>query len=152
MVLAAAILTIISAAFSAGSGYGALDQYTSAISYYNSIGSSVPTLYFGYLTIGILTIVAGTVAIAGAILMLKRKLLIISILGAIIPLVAVFAPYIVVPQYQYSIVEITIIIFAILSGVFVITSRNEFVKPSVNQSVKIPSVGKSSAYSSDNNV
>jgi uncharacterized membrane protein YvbJ len=94
VVLAAAILTIVAAAFSAGTGYGALNQYT-----------------------------------------LLRKIIIISIIGAIVPLVAVFTPYLVVPQYQYGIVEIAIIIFAMLSGIFVITSRNEFIRPSVSQSV-----------------
>lgn len=126
LVLAAAILTIVAAAFSAGLGYGAIDQYTSVVSYYSSLGSTVPPEYLGYLTVGILTIVAGAVAIAGAILMLKRKLIIISILGAIIPLVTVFAPYIVIEAYQYGIVEISIIIFTILSGIFVVTSRKEF--------------------------
>ncbi len=126
LVLAAAILTIIAAAFSAGLGYGAINQYTSATSYYNSIGSPLPPEYFNYLIVGILTIVAGAIAIAGAILMLKRRIIIVSIIGAIVPLIGVFAPYIVVPQYQYGIVEISIIIFAILSGIFVVTSRKEF--------------------------
>jgi len=126
LVLAAAILTIVAAAFSAGLGYGTIDQYTSAASYFSSIGSTLPPEYLRYLIVGILTIIAGAIAIAGAILMLKRKLIIISILGAIIPLVTVFAPYIIAQPYQYGIVEISIIIFAILSGIFVVTSRDEF--------------------------
>jgi DNA-directed RNA polymerase subunit RPC12/RpoP len=129
VVLAAAILTIVAAAFSAGTGYGALNQYTLlAPNFEFSVISN-------YLIVGIIDIVTSVIAIAGAILMLKRKIIIISIIGAIVPLVAVFTPYLVVPQYQYGIVEIAIIIFAMLSGIFVITSRNEFIRPSVSQSV-----------------
>jgi uncharacterized paraquat-inducible protein A len=113
MVLAAAILTIISAAFSAGLGYVSLYYYAY---YYSS----------EYLIVGILTIVAGAVAIAGALFMFKRKNLIISIIGAIFPLVAVFTPYLVYGQYQFGIIEISMIIFAMLSGIFIFTSRDEF--------------------------
>jgi DNA-directed RNA polymerase subunit RPC12/RpoP len=129
IVLAAAILTIVAAAFSAGSGYGALNQYATLAPLYDF------SLISDYLIVGIIDIITFVIAIAGAILMLKRKIIIVSIIGAVIPLAAVFSPYLVVPQYQYGIVEVAIIIFAILSTIFVIASRDEFVKPSVTESV-----------------
>ena len=123
LVLVAAVLTIIAAAFSAGLGYGAIDQYLSLVPLYEF------SLVVDYLALGIVNIVAFALAIAGAILMLKRKFIIISMVGVILPLVTVFSPYLLLQlqqPYQYGIVEISMIIFSILSGIFLITSRDEF--------------------------
>jgi len=126
LVPAAAILTIIAAAFSGGLGYIALYQYTSLLSYY---GHS--TLQ-GFLIFGIIGIIATAFALAGGIFMLKRKFIIISMLGTILPVVSVFATYITIQQYQYGFTdiillsEISIIMFSILSAIFVFTSKDEF--------------------------
>jgi len=136
LVLASAILTIIAAAFSAGLGYIALYQYNYWFSIY---GSSSPPQILGFLIFGIVNIVASAFAIAGAAFMLKRKFIILSMLGVILLLVSAFVTYITI--YQNDLLEpitvlgftgtiflseISMIIFSILSGILVFKSRDEF--------------------------
>ncbi|GEM_PF-6457921 len=132
LVLAAAMLTIISAAFSASLGYLAFDRYITFVFDYSF------SIVLGFLTVGILSIAASAFAIIAGIFMLKKKYVNVSMLGAIVLLVSAFGNYITLHYYrlQYSqqygfmeialFCEITILIFAILSGMFITTSKSEF--------------------------
>ncbi len=125
-VLVAAMLTIIAAAFSAGLGYTAVYQYISYVSYYDI------SILLGFLILGILCIVVSAFALAGGVFMLKRKYIKISMLGVILLLVSVVVNYIIRQHYQYGFTEIvllseiSIVIFSIISGIFVATSKDEF--------------------------
>ncbi len=129
LVLAAAMLTIISAAFSAGLGYLAFDRYMYYISFVD----------WGFLIIGFLSTVVSAFGIAGGIFMLKRKHINFSMLASILLLVSAVGNYVII-QYNYQkyyyvtnftgialFCEITIIIFSILSGIFITTSKAEFI-------------------------
>jgi len=126
LVLAAAILSIIAAAFSAGLGYISVYQYVTLVSYYGS------SILLGFLILGILGIVASAFGLAGGMFMLKRKRFKVSMLGVILLLVSVVGNYITLQHYQYGFTEIillsqiSIIIFSILSGVLIFTSKTEF--------------------------
>jgi cation transport ATPase len=126
LVLAAAILSIIAAAFSSGLGYIAIYQYVSLLSYYGH------SLLQGFLILGVFDIVAAAFALAGGIFMLKRRHIKVSILGVILIVVSVFVTYVTIQHYQYGFMdillfsEISILIFSILSGVLVFTSKDEF--------------------------
>jgi len=130
LVLAAAMLTIISATFSAGLGYLAFDRYISFSSY--------PDLTLGFLVVGVLSTIVSVFGIAGGIFMLKRKQVNFSMLGTILLLVSAVGNYITLQYYrlqyslQYGFMEIAlfsailILIFSILSGIFVTASKAEF--------------------------
>jgi len=126
LVLAAGILSIIAAAFSSGLGYIAIYQYISLLSYYGH------SLLQGFLILGVFGIVASAFGLAGGIFMLKRKRIKVSVLGVILLLVSVFVSYITIQHYQYGFTdillfsEISILIFSILSGVLIFTSKSEF--------------------------
>jgi len=126
LVLAAAILSIIAATFSAGLGYISVYQYVTLVSYYGS------SILLGFLILGILGIVASAFGLAGGMFMLKRKRFKVSMLGVILLLVSVVGNYITLQHYQYGFTEIillsqiSIIIFSILSGVLIFTSKTEF--------------------------
>jgi hypothetical protein len=126
LVLAAAILSIVAAAFSAGLGYTAIYQYMSLISYYGH------DVLHGFLILGAQGIVVSAFAIVGGMFMLKRKYLIISMLGVVLLVVSVFGTYITIQHYQYGFTEIvlfseiSILIFSILSGILLLTSKAEF--------------------------
>jgi hypothetical protein len=132
-VLVAAILTIIAAAFCAGLGYVAIFQYTQYTAYYGPEAE-----FLGFLIFGIPDIIASAVALAGAILMLKRKFIIFSMLGAIISLVSTIITFMTIYLYMsiaaraalftetMLLSEISIIIFSILSGILVLKSKKEF--------------------------
>ena len=126
LVLAAGMLTIISAAFSSGLGYIALYQYISLMSFYGH------SLLQGFLILGVFGIVASAFGLAGGIFMLKRKLIKVSMLGVILLVVSVVVTYITIQHYQYGFTEIillseiSIIMFSILSAIFVFTSKDEF--------------------------
>ena len=136
LVLAAAMLTIISAAFSAGLGYLAFDRY---ITYAFAAEQYSFSLIAGFLLVGILSTVASAFAIVAGIFMLKRKYVNVSMLGVILLLISAFGNYITLHYYrlQYSqqygfmeialFCEITILIFSILSGMFIATSKAEFI-------------------------
>jgi len=129
LVLAAAILSIVAAAFSAGLGYVAIYQYMSLIPYSAYYSDDVLQ---GFLILGAQGIVASAFAIAGGMFMLKRKYLKISMLGVILLVVSVFGTYITIQHYQYGFTEIvllseiSILIFSILSGILLLTSKAEF--------------------------
>jgi len=126
LVLAAGILTIIAVAFSSGLGYIAIYQYVSLLSYYGH------SLLQGFLILGVFGIVAAAFGLAGGIFMLKRKRIKVSMLGVILLLVSVVGNYITIQHYQYGFTdillfsEISILIFSILSGILVFTSKDEF--------------------------
>jgi hypothetical protein len=132
LVLAAAMLTIISAAFSAGLGYLAFDRYISFVFDYSF------SIVLGFLTVGILSIVASAFGIIAGIFMLNKKYVNVSMLGVILLLVSAFGNYITLYYYrlQYSqqygfmeialFCEITVLIFSILSAMFVAVSKSEF--------------------------
>ncbi len=140
LVLAAAILTIIAAAFSAGFGYIAIQQYNYLaviyFPYYYNL--QVPPEFLGFLIFGIPSIIASAFAIAGAIFMLKRKFIIVSMLGVILPLVSVVVTYVTIVKNDLLdsmigfgldamlFAEIVIIIFAVVSAILVFKSRDEF--------------------------
>ena len=131
LVLAAALLTIISAAFSAGLGYLAFDRYLLWIPY-PQYANQIP----GFLVVGILSIVAAVFGIVAGRFMLKRKNVNFSMLGVIVLLISAFGDYITIYYYGYVqqfgfseialFCEITIIIFSILSGIFIAASKAEF--------------------------
>ena len=133
LVLAAGILTIIAAAFSAGLAYIEFFQYNYAVSYYTSLVpeyDSAPLL--GFLILGAFGVVASAFGLAGGIFMLKRKRIKISILGVVLLLASVVVNYVVIQYYQYGFMDIllfsetAIAIFSILSGALVFTSKAEF--------------------------
>lgn len=133
LVLAAAMLTIISAAFSAGLGYLAFDRYVTFVFDYSF------SIVLGFLAVGILSIVASAFAIIAGIFMLKKKYVNVSMLGVILLLISAFGNYITLHYYrlQYSqqygfmeialFCEIAILIFSILSGIFISASKAEFI-------------------------
>jgi len=135
LVLAAAILSIISATFVASLGYIGIYQYntllndTSLLAYY---GSALASELLGFLIFGVIGIVASVLALVGGVFMLKRNRLILSTLGFILPLVSVFATYITIQQYNYGFtdilvfIEITAFVLSLMSGILVFTSKAEF--------------------------
>ena len=134
LLLASAILTIISAAFVASLGCIAVYQN---IIYTNIYGTSMASMFQGFLIFGIADIVFSVFGILGGMYMLKRKRLKISILGIAFLIVSVIATFISIYQYQYALLDITItdftlfseisvIIFSIFSMVLVFSSRDEF--------------------------
>ena len=129
LVLAAAILSIISAAFIASLGYIGIYQYNTLLSYY---GSSMASEFLGFLIFGVDGIIVSAFALAGGIFMLKRKWFIFSMLGAIFPLVSVFVTYISVQHYNYGFTDIVLFteisaaIFSIMSILLIFTSKAEF--------------------------
>ena len=129
LVLAAAILSIISAAFVASLGYIGIYQYTTLLSYY---GSSMASEFLGFLIFGVIGIIASVFALAGGTFMLKRKWFIFSMLGAIFPLVSVFVTYISIQHYNYGFTdimlftEISAAILSIMSILLIFTSKAEF--------------------------
>jgi hypothetical protein len=126
LVLAAGILSLISASFSSGLGYIAIYQYTSLLSYYGH------DLLQGFLFMGIFAIVASAFGLAGGLFMLKRRYIKLSILGVILLVASVFVTYLIIQYYQYGFSdvllfsEISIFILSICSGAFVFTSKAEF--------------------------
>jgi len=128
-VLAAAILTIISAAFVAGLGFIGVYQYDTLISYY---GSSLASEFLGFLIFGVAGIIAAAFGLAGGIFILKRKWFIFSMLGAIFPLISVFVTFISIQQYNYSFTdlviftEITTAIFSVMGIILNFTSKTEY--------------------------
>jgi len=129
LVLVAAMLTIISAAFMASIGYIGAYQYQALIYLY---GSSLASEVLGFLIFGVVDIVCAVFAIVVGTFMLKRKHFKISILGVVLLLVSVFATYITIVQYQYGFTdillfsEVSVFIFSILSGTLIFTSKAEF--------------------------
>lgn len=129
LVLVAAMLTIISAAFVASLGYIGIYQYTTLFSYY---GSAMASELLGFLIFGVDGIIVSAFALAGGIFMLKRKSFILSMLGAIFPLVSVFVTYISVQHYNYGFTDIVLFteisaaIFSIMSILLIFTSKAEF--------------------------
>lgn len=129
LVLAAAILSIISAAFVASLGYIGIYQYTTLLSYY---GSSMASEFLGFLIFGVDGIIVSAFALAGGIFMLKRKWFIFSMLGAIFPLVSVFVTYISIQHYNYGFTDIVLFteisaaILSIMSILLIFTSKAEF--------------------------
>ncbi len=132
-VLVAAILTIVAAAFSASVAYNAFYQYLQLTDYYGPQSE-----FLGFLIFGIPNVIAAAIAIVGAIFMLKRKFTVLSMLGAIIPLVSTVVTYMTIYFYMpagaqaalftetFFLSELSIIIFAILSTIMVFISRDEF--------------------------
>jgi hypothetical protein len=136
LVLAAAMLTIISAAFSAGLGYLAFDRY---IVFAFAAESPSFSALLGFFIVGLLSIVVTVVGIVAGMFMLKRKNVNFSMLGIILLLVSAFGNYITLYFYrfQYSeqygfmeiamFCEIVILIFTMLSGMFLTKSKAEFI-------------------------
>lgn len=132
LVLAAALLTIISAAFSAGLGYLAFDRCISFLTLDYTFSAVL-----GFFIVGILSTIGSAFAIIAGIYMLKRKHVNFSMLGVLILLVSAFGNYIILYYYGYVqygfteialFCEITILIFSILSGIFITSSKAEFTK------------------------
>jgi hypothetical protein len=126
LVLAAGILTLISAAFSSGLGYITLYQYMSLLSYYGH------DLLQGFLIMGVFGIVASAFGLAGGLFMLKRKRMKFSMIGVILLVASVFVNYLLIQYYQYGFSdvllfsEVSIFILSIWSGVLVFSSKAEF--------------------------
>jgi len=132
LVLAAAMLTIISAAFSAGLGSIAFERYL--FWSYTEYAHLTP----GFLLVGLLSIVVTMFGIVAGIFMLKKKYVNVSMLGVILLLISAFSNFMTLYYYrveyfaEYAFMqialfcEITIIILSILSGMFIATSKAEF--------------------------
>ncbi|MCW4016052.1 MAG: zinc ribbon domain-containing protein [Candidatus Bathyarchaeota archaeon] len=126
LVLAAAILTIVGAAFSASVGYMGIYQYTYYVDYIDF------SLLAGFLILAAVGFIVSAFAITGGVFMLKRKYIKISMLGIVLLLASVVANYVIIQHYQYGFTDITlmseisVLIFSVLSGVFVATSKAEF--------------------------
>jgi hypothetical protein len=126
LVLAAGILTLISAAFSSGLGYITLYQYMSLLSYYGH------DLLQGFLIMGVFGFVASAFGLAGGLFMLKRKRMKFSMIGVILLVASVFVNYLFIQYYQYGFSdvllfsEVSIFILSIWSGVLVFSSKAEF--------------------------
>lgn len=129
LLLAAALLTIVSAAFMASIGYTGIYQYQALIDVY---GSTLASEFFGFLIFGFIDLFCAAFAVGGGIFMLKRKQLKISILGVVFLLASVFVTYITIIQYQYSFVdillfsEVSVFILSIVSGALIFSSKAEF--------------------------
>lgn len=135
LVLVTAMLTIMSAAFSAGLGYIAFDRYI----VFAFSGSSELGAIAGFLIVGILSIVGAVVGIIAGMFILEKKNVNLSMLGVILLLVSAFGNYVTLYCYkaQYSqqygfmeiamFCEITIFIFAILSALYLTKTKAEFV-------------------------
>jgi hypothetical protein len=136
LVLAAAMLTIISAAFSAGLGCLALE--CGLLLGYTESAALAP----GFLVVGLLSIVVAVFGIVAGTFMLKRKNVNFSMLGIILLLILAFGNYITLyywfqnsVQLAFTYVfmeialfcEITILVFSILSAMFLIKSKAEFI-------------------------
>jgi len=114
-------------------GYLAFDRYATFVFDYSF------SIVLGFLLVGILSIVVSAFAIVAGIFMLKRKYVNVSMLGVILLLISAFGNYITLHYYrlQYSqqygfmeialFCEITILIFSILSGMFIAASKSEFI-------------------------
>ena len=109
-VLAAAILTMISATFVASLGYVGVYQYFAAIdyyvTYYSFSYSAASEIAIGFLIFGIDGIITAAFAVAGATFMLKRKLFKFTMLGTIFPLVSVVVTLLCVMSYGYGFTDI----------------------------------------------
>lgn len=133
LVLVAAILTIISAAFSAGLGYIAFDRY---LVYAFAAEAYSFAAIAGFLVVGILGIVGAVFGIIAGRFMLKRENVNFSMLGVILLLVSSFGNYITLSFYGYvqygfmevaMFCEITILVFSILSAMFLTKTKAEFI-------------------------
>jgi hypothetical protein len=126
LLLAAGILSLISASFSSGLGYIAIYQYMSLVSFYGH------DLLQGFLIMGVFGIVASAFGLVGGLFMLKRKRIKVSMLGIILLVASVFVNYVLVQHYQYGFSdtllfsEITIFILAVWSGALVFSSKADF--------------------------
>ena len=126
LVLAAGIISLISATFSSGLGYIAIYQYMSLLSYYGN------DLLQGFLFMGAFGMVASAFGLIGGMFMLKRRRIKLSMLGIILLVVSVFVNYLIIQYYQYGFsdillfAEISIFILSIWSGALVFTSKAEF--------------------------
>ena len=126
LVLAAGIISVISATFSSGLGYIAIYQYISLLSYYGN------DLLQGFLFMGAFGMVASAFGLVGGIFVLKRRRIRLSMLGIILLVVSVFVNYLIIQYYQYGFsdillfAEISIFILSIWSGALVFTSKAEF--------------------------
>jgi hypothetical protein len=134
LVLAAAMFTVISAAFSAGLGCLGFERY---LIWSNTEYASLTP---GFLVVGFLSIVVAVFGIVAGIFMLKRKNVNFSMVGIILLLVSAFGNLVTLYYFyrveyseQYVFMEIAlfcemaILIFSILSGFFVTASKAEFV-------------------------
>lgn len=132
LIFAAAILTLISAAFIASVGYVGLFQYISLVDYFGS--TSLPSDLQGFLVFGTVSIVCSISAMASGMLMLKRANFKFSMIGILSLMLAVFVIYVFTPSYSYSFdvrsilmfAEVTVFLFAIMSGLFISSSNTEF--------------------------
>jgi uncharacterized membrane protein len=134
LVLVAAMLTIISAAFSAGLGCLGFERYLIWIN--TEFASLTP----GFLVVGLLSIVVAVFGIVAGMFMLKKKNVNFSMLGVILLLVSAFGNFVTLYYFyrvQYSeqyvfmeialFCEMAILIFSILSGMFLTKSKAEFI-------------------------
>jgi len=129
LVLAAAILSMVSAAFVAGLGFIGVYQYNTLLSLYDA---SLASMFLGFLIFGVVGVVAAAFGLVGGVFMLKRKRFIISMLGAILPLISVVVTFISIQHYGYTFTDLVLfteIATAVLSSMSIIlnfTSKSEY--------------------------
>jgi hypothetical protein len=135
LVLAAAILTMISATFVASLGYLGVYQYFAAIDYYMAYGISYSVaseFATGFLIFGIDAFIAVAFALTGAAAMLKRKWFKFSMLGTVFPLVSVIVTLICILQYDYGFTdtlifaEVSTAMLSVMGTVLNFVSRKEY--------------------------
>jgi len=133
LLLVAALLTIIAAAFTSSMGYLAIDQYTVALSDLSFYPGATASEFLGFLILGVLRIVTSALALIGSIFMLLRKRFKISMLVAVLPIVSVLGTYIIIQQYNYAYITILVfsdlpaLIMAIMSIILLLKSKAEFI-------------------------
>jgi Zn finger protein HypA/HybF involved in hydrogenase expression len=130
LVLVAAMLTIISATFSAGLGCVGFQSYLFLSN--SELASLTPIS----LLVGLLSILGAVFGIIAGLFMLQRKNVNFAMLGVILLLVSAFGDFITLwysGYIQYGFMEIalfceiTIIIFSILSAMFLTKTKAEFI-------------------------
>ena len=125
-VLAAAILTMISASFVASLGYLGVYQHIALTEYYDF------SLIVGFLIFGIDGIITAAFAVIGATFMLKRKLFKFTMLGTVFPLVSVVVTFLCVTSYKYGFTdtllfaEVSAAMLSVMSILLNYSARKEY--------------------------
>jgi hypothetical protein len=133
LLLAAAILTMISATFVASLGWLGVYQYFASIDYFmTNYGYSVASEVLGFLIFGVDGVIAAAFGLAGAAAILKRKWFKFSMLGTVFPLVSVIVTLICVLEYEFVFTdtlifaEVSAAMLSVMGTILNFASRKEY--------------------------
>lgn len=135
LTVAAGILAIIAAAFSAAVGTIGVVYHQSYIDYYTSYGADTSGS-IGFLLFATYAFIASAFGFASGMLTLTKKRFKLSVAGSIIMLASALFTLIVVRQFEYGFTEgillsgVSIGAFSIISAVFTIKSKTDFAENS----------------------